>query len=160
MGCAALGIEPAGFVEAELAVNGQAHFRGVGVFLAVVLPPADGAQRDSAGRIQRLKSAARTSVAGHQGFHLKGLDGKMALRDYRRKFPVRGFRRQARELGRDDESMRGHALTGNQNRKTMPVVKRTGVPFDGDWMGALKRSTWTRQAKSGTMGTSTPAPNA
>ena len=35
-------------VEAELAIHGQANFRGVFVFLAVVFPPADGAERQSA----------------------------------------------------------------------------------------------------------------
>ena len=29
MGSATLGVEPAGFIEAELAVDGEAHFRGV-----------------------------------------------------------------------------------------------------------------------------------
>ena len=40
MGCAALRVVRARFVEAQLAVDGQAHIGGVSVFLAVVLPPA------------------------------------------------------------------------------------------------------------------------
>ena len=71
------------------------------------------------------------------------------------------------ELPVDSEARQGvpscaqfYADAAPQNRKTMPVVKRTGVPLDGDWMGALKRSTWTRQAKNGAMGTSAPAPSA
>jgi hypothetical protein len=76
MGCAALGIVPAGFIEAELPVYGQARFLGVGVFLAVVLPPADRAQNQGVGRIQCLIAAARAPVAGVQGFPLRKMDGK------------------------------------------------------------------------------------
>ena len=76
MGCAALGVVPAGFIEAELAVDSETHIRGVGVFLAVVLPPANRAQDQGAGHFQCLVAAARASVTGVQGFPLRGMDGK------------------------------------------------------------------------------------
>ena len=69
MGCAAMSVVLAGFVEAQLAVHRQAHFGGVNVLLAVVLPPADRAQRQGAGRLQRLVSAARAAKTSFYGFH-------------------------------------------------------------------------------------------
>jgi len=61
VGGAAKRIMLAGLLEAELAVHGEADFGGVLVLLAIVLPPADRAQRQGAGRIQRLVSAARAA---------------------------------------------------------------------------------------------------
>jgi hypothetical protein len=70
---AAMRVVVAGFVEAELAVHGQAHFGGVFVLLAVVFPPADRAQRQGAGRLQRLVSAAWAAKTSFYGFHrMKG----------------------------------------------------------------------------------------
>ena len=48
----------AGLVETQLPVHSQAHFGGVIVLLAIVLPPADWAQRQGAGLLQRLVAAA------------------------------------------------------------------------------------------------------
>ena len=62
MGRATLRVVLAGFVQAQGAVHGQAHFAGVSVLLAIVLPPADRAQRQCAGRLQRLVSAARAAI--------------------------------------------------------------------------------------------------
>ena len=74
MGRAAMSVVIAGFVEAELAVHRHTHFAGVIVLLAVVLPPADRAQRQRAGRLQRLISAAR---AAKSIFHnIPRMDGR------------------------------------------------------------------------------------
>ena len=40
---AAMSVVGAGFTEAEGPVDGQAHFGGIFVLLAIVFPPADGA---------------------------------------------------------------------------------------------------------------------
>ena len=75
VGCAALGIMFTGFVEAEGAVHGQADFAGIFVFLAVVFPPADGAETQGIWRFQRLRSAARAAkLSLHQSLHI-GIDG-------------------------------------------------------------------------------------
>jgi hypothetical protein len=65
-----------------LAVDGEAHFRGVGVFLAVVLPPANRAQPQGAGRIQCLVAAARASIAHFDRVTHTGMDGKTGVEDY------------------------------------------------------------------------------
>jgi len=69
MGCAALGKVEAGFVEAELAVDGQAHLGGVVILLAIVLPPADRAQAQGAGNFQGPVSAARAAKARLHPLH-------------------------------------------------------------------------------------------
>jgi hypothetical protein len=70
MGGAALGVVGTGFVQAEGAVDGEADIAGVFVFLAVVLPPADWAQAESARRLQRLIAAARTAIMDfHEVLH-------------------------------------------------------------------------------------------
>ena len=66
MGGAALSVVGAGFVQAEGAVDGEADIGGVFVLLAIVLPPADGAQRQRARRLQRLISATRAAKTGFQ----------------------------------------------------------------------------------------------
>ncbi len=68
MSCAALSKVLAGFLEAELAIDGETDFGGVIVFLAVVFPPADRAQLQGAGRFQGLVSTARTTIAGCSRF--------------------------------------------------------------------------------------------
>jgi hypothetical protein len=86
MGRAAMNVVFTGFVEAELAVHRQAHIGGVIVLLAVVLPPADRAERQGAGFFQRLISAARAAksifhgisrmngrITGMAGLHQKQL---------------------------------------------------------------------------------------
>jgi hypothetical protein len=78
MGSAALNVVPAGFVERELAVDGEAHFRGVGVFLAVVLPPANRAQPQGAGRIQCFVAAARAAIAHFDSSTHNRMDGEAA----------------------------------------------------------------------------------
>jgi hypothetical protein len=80
MGCATLGKVLAGFLEAELAVDGETDFGGVIVFLAVVFPPADRAQLQGAGCFQGSVSAAGTTIAScsrlrfHRGWTRKGAD--------------------------------------------------------------------------------------
>jgi len=61
VGGAAMGVMLPGFAQAEGAVHGQADFTGVRVLLAVVLPPADRAQPQGAGRLQRLVPATRAA---------------------------------------------------------------------------------------------------
>jgi hypothetical protein len=56
-----------------LAVDSEAHFGGVIVFLAVVFPPADRAELECRGRFESLRSATRATVAhfdrrGHTRF--------------------------------------------------------------------------------------------
>ena len=55
---AAMGIVLAGLFQAEGAVHGQPHIRGVRVLLPIVLPPANGAQSQCIRRLQRLMAAA------------------------------------------------------------------------------------------------------
>jgi hypothetical protein len=80
MGCPALGKVLAGFLEAELAVDGETDIGGVIVFLAVVLPPADRAQLQGAGCFQGSVSAAGATIAScsrlrfHRGWTRKGAD--------------------------------------------------------------------------------------
>ena len=52
-----------GLAEAQRAVDREANISGIFVFLAVVLPPANRAQAQSARRFQRLIAAARTAIA-------------------------------------------------------------------------------------------------
>jgi hypothetical protein len=63
MGRAKLRVVHAGFIQAELAVDGEANFRGVIVLLAVIFPPANGTQLQGAGGIESLISTARTTKA-------------------------------------------------------------------------------------------------
>jgi hypothetical protein len=67
MGSSALGVMLAGFVEAQLAIDGQTDVLGVLVFLAVVLPPADRAQLQSAGRFEGFISTTGTAIACFDG---------------------------------------------------------------------------------------------
>jgi hypothetical protein len=84
MGRAAVDVVLAGLVQAEGAVHGEADLGGVGVFLAVVFPPADGAQREGAGCLQGSASAAwaaKTSLHsiskwGGRDLRQKGLHGR------------------------------------------------------------------------------------
>ena len=87
MGRSAMGVVIAGLVEAELAVYRHTHFGGVIVLLAIVLPPADRAQRQGAGRLQRLTSAAR---AAKSIFHsIPRIDGrKVGLAGLQKKEPL------------------------------------------------------------------------
>jgi hypothetical protein len=62
-----------------LAIHGKADFLGVFVFLAVIFPPANGAQRQGACRFQRLESATWTSKTSLQGY-LSKMDGVEDLR--------------------------------------------------------------------------------
>ena len=63
MGRAALGVVDSRFFEAQLAVDGEANFGGVIVFLAVVFPPADRAKLEGFGRFESLVSAAGATEA-------------------------------------------------------------------------------------------------
>ncbi len=81
MGRAAMRIVLAGFVQAEGAVHGEADYVGVAVLLAVVLPPADRAQRQGAGRLQRFVSTARTAKLNVHSFPFR-MDENRGLRVY------------------------------------------------------------------------------
>ena len=61
MGGAALGEVYAGLGQAEVSVDGEAHFRGVEILLAVVFPPADGAESERIRGFQRPVAAAWTA---------------------------------------------------------------------------------------------------
>jgi hypothetical protein len=60
-----------GFVQAELAVDGEADFRGVLILLAVVFPPANRAQRQRTRCFQGLVSAAWATKTTLHGFLAK-----------------------------------------------------------------------------------------
>src|ERR1700677_3970959 len=68
-------------VQAQLAVHCEANFRGVFVFLAVVFPPADGAQRKRADRLQRPVSATWAAKSGQHSI-LNRIDGLPRLPVY------------------------------------------------------------------------------
>jgi len=65
MGCTAVGIVPTGVVEAEGSVDCMTDIVGVGVFLAVVFPPADGAKPHCGWGFQSPEAAAGTAVSRH-----------------------------------------------------------------------------------------------
>ena len=65
----ALRIVLPGFVKAQLAVYRQAHVRGIGIFLAVVLPPTDRAEPHCVGGFQGLVSAAGAPILSCGSFH-------------------------------------------------------------------------------------------
>lgn len=65
----------AGLRQAELAVHRETYFRRIGVFLAVVLPPADRAQFQGIGRFKRLASATGTAEPGCGLIHRR-IDGE------------------------------------------------------------------------------------
>ena len=66
----ALGVKLACFLQAELTVDRQPDLAGVIVFLAVILPPADGAKPERAWRFEGFISTAGATIAGRDGFHL------------------------------------------------------------------------------------------
>ncbi len=72
----------AGLSQAQLAVHGQTDFGRVGVLLAVIFPPADGAKTHCVGCLQRLVSAAGTAKA-RCNINLHGkIDDKTSFEDY------------------------------------------------------------------------------
>ena len=86
---AKLRIIGARLVQAELAVHRQADFGGVLIFLAVILPPANGAKPQSTGRIERFVSTTRTTIPNFDcGAHL-GFDGKRYATDYETRQAIR-----------------------------------------------------------------------
>jgi hypothetical protein len=76
MGCAELSEVLAGLSKAELAVHGETNIRGVAVFLAVIFPPADGAQNQSGRCNEGLISTTRAAITHFScGAHTE-IDGK------------------------------------------------------------------------------------
>ena len=69
MGCAALGVVFAGLSQAQLAIHGEADLSGVIVFLAVVLPPADGAKAEGTRGFQGFESTTRATIARSDSVH-------------------------------------------------------------------------------------------
>jgi hypothetical protein len=55
--------------KAQLAVDREANLGSVCVFLAVVFPPADGAQAQRVGRLQRFMAATGTSETCYDTLH-------------------------------------------------------------------------------------------
>jgi hypothetical protein len=82
MRSAALGVVGSRLFEAELAVHGEANFRGVIVFLTVVLPPADRAKLERFGRFQSFISTAGATKADFDGGTHTWMDGKNGAWDY------------------------------------------------------------------------------
>src|SRR5579863_2612086 len=58
--------------ETQMTVDGQANLMGVGVFLAIVFPPAHRAQLHGCGRLQRSGAAAGTAKADLGRFRAGG----------------------------------------------------------------------------------------
>ena len=83
MGRSTVRIVFASLVEAQLAVDGQADIGSVDVFLAVVLPPANGAQAHRARSFESLRSAAGAAIQSCDGFH-GSMDEKRRSFDYRK----------------------------------------------------------------------------
>ncbi len=81
---AELGVVDSRFFEAQLAVNGEAHFGGIIVFLAVVFPPADRAKLECFGRFESLVSATGATEAHFDRRAHTRLDAKNGVRDYGR----------------------------------------------------------------------------
>jgi len=76
VGGAAVGKMVAGLIEAEGAVHREADLACVGIFLAVVFPPADGAQRHGVRGFQRFVPAARAAKTSlHQEILHVTIDG-------------------------------------------------------------------------------------
>jgi len=70
MSGAARGIMLASLKQAQVAVDGQTDIFGVAIFLTIVFPPADRAQRKCAWRLKRLESAAWAAITNSDGiFH-------------------------------------------------------------------------------------------
>ena len=88
MGGANFGKVVAGLIEAELSVDGEADFRGVWVFLAVVFPPADRAQLERAGSFESFISTAGAAIAHYDGCTHTGIDGAWAGGDYEERLVV------------------------------------------------------------------------
>lgn len=82
VGGAALGVVHSGLGEAEFAVYGVSDFRSIGVFLAVVLPPADRTQGQDLGSLQCPVSAARASKTNQCRLHAQ-MDEFLARSVYR-----------------------------------------------------------------------------
>jgi hypothetical protein len=84
MRSAAMGVVDSRFFEAELAVDGEANFRGVIVFLAVIFPPADRAKLERFGSLESFISTAGTAKADFDGGTHGRMDGKGVAWDYLR----------------------------------------------------------------------------
>lgn len=69
MGGTASGIEVACFGETQCAVHGVPHIGGVGIFLAIVFPPANGAQGHGFGHVECFEAAARAAITNFNGLH-------------------------------------------------------------------------------------------
>jgi hypothetical protein len=69
MGRAALCVVCARLIQAQLAIDGQAHVGRITIFLAVVLPPAHRAKLHCLWSIEGFVSAARAAKAGCDSFH-------------------------------------------------------------------------------------------
>lgn len=72
----------AGLAQAQRTIDGMPDFAGVGVLLAVILPPANGAKSQGAGRFQRLSSAAWAAKANLNHLHAQ-MDAEPGARDDR-----------------------------------------------------------------------------
>jgi hypothetical protein len=69
-------------IQAQLAVDRQAHFLGVLVFLTVILPPANWAQLEGARRFKGLISTTRAAITDFDCSTHIGIDGRMDATDY------------------------------------------------------------------------------
>ena len=79
---AAMYIVRPGFVQAQLAVHCQPDLRRIAVFLAVIFPPANGAQTHRFWSLQSPVSTAGTAIEGRDCLHAL-MDEKNRGIDYR-----------------------------------------------------------------------------
>ena len=84
MRSAEMGVVGSRLLEAELAVDGEANFRGVIVFLAVVFPPADRAKLKRFRRFEGFISTTRATKADLDGRTHSKMDGEGVAWDYLR----------------------------------------------------------------------------
>lgn len=84
MSGAARGVVAASLGKAQVAIHGEADHGGVAVVLAVVLPPADGTKRQSAGSLKRFATATRTAIARICSFSQDGVLPRIDGRERRK----------------------------------------------------------------------------
>jgi len=79
---AEMGVVGSRLFQAELAVDGEANFGGVVVFLAVIFPPADRAKHERFRRFQSFISTAGATKADFDGGAHTQMDERKGVRDY------------------------------------------------------------------------------
>ena len=66
-----------------MAIDRESDLRSIGVFLAIVFPPANGTQLQRVRRFERLVSATRATITNFNGSTHAGVDAGMDATDYK-----------------------------------------------------------------------------